>query len=181
MKNKKGDVPHEKNRFSFSLRLSSPDRRRVRPHSNPFSAEEKLFSSDGMEITLTKAFRKTSVDGYTVCYDSSKVAVFALKEAFSLAEGLEEMTLDDYRKLVLQANESKNPQRGEDIDSIQTMVYNFYNQEKNTEYRYLSAMYKAGDAFWLVQFACEKDVFDEYQPHFVEAAKSVAFPENDKP
>ena len=151
------------------------------PQSNPLSAEDKLFSSDGMEITLTKAFRKTSVDGYTVCYDSSKVAVFALKEALSLAEGLEEMTLDDYRKLVLQANESKNPQRGEDIDSIQTMVYNFYNQEKNTEYRYLSAMYKAGDAFWLVQFACEKDVFDEYQPHFVEAAKSVAFPENDKP
>ena len=88
-------------------------------HSNPFSAEEKLFSSDGMEITLTKAFRKTSVDGYTVCYDSSKVAVFALKEAFSLAEGLEEMTLDDYRELVLQANESKNPQRGDSNNGVQ--------------------------------------------------------------
>ena len=93
------------------------------PHSNPFSAEEKLFSSDGMEITLTKAFRKTSVDGYTVCYDSSKVAVFALKEAFSLAEGLEEMTLDDYRKLVLQANESKNPQRGEAVSYTHLDVY----------------------------------------------------------
>ena len=143
--------------------------------SDPFSADKKTFSSNGMEITLTKAFKETSFEGYTVCYDSSKAAVFALKEEFSLTEGLEALTLEQYHDLVLQANAAKNPERGENVGSIPTMLYNFYNEEKKTEYRYFAAMYKADDAFWIVQFACEEDLFDTYEPYFVEAGKTVVF------
>ena len=55
--------------------------------------EVKKFSSNGMTITLTDEFVKTNIEQYTVAYDSKNVAVFALREEFTLADGFE-----DYRQ-----------------------------------------------------------------------------------
>lgn len=60
--------------------------------------EIKTFSSDGMTITLTDEFRETNIEYYTVAYDSKNVAVFALKEAFTLADGFDNYM---YRNLLI--------------------------------------------------------------------------------
>ena len=128
--------------------------------TNPFDAAAKTFSNEGMTITLTSDFSKQSMDGYTVCY---------------AANGLNDVTLEQYAALVMQNNSSRNPVAGDDINGCPTILYDFYNEDKDVEYRYLAVMYQADDGFWLVQFASAKDDFDTYEPGFVEAAKSVSF------
>lgn len=139
------------------------------------AAKPKDFSAEGITITLTSDFKKQNQEGYTLCYASPKVAVFMVKEAFSLQAGMEDWTLDYYADLVFDANASKNPDEISKEDGLTTMEYSFFNEEKNTTYKYFSAMYKAEDAFWIVQFACEADDYEASKASFVEWAKTVKF------
>lgn len=145
--------------------------------TNPFDAAEKTFSNEGMQITLTSDFQKQSVDGYTMCYAADTAIVLVLHETTEqlAAAGMEAMTLDDYAELVAQANSQHNPVAGENINGNPTLLYDFHNDDQDTDYRYLTVMYQADDGFWLVQFASVKDDFDTYEPSFVEAAKTVSF------
>ena len=132
--------------------------------TNPFDAAAKTFSNEGMTITLTSDFSKQSMDGYTVCYAAKTAAVFALHETNDqfAAAGLNDVTLEQYAALVMQNNSSRNPVAGDDINGCPTILYDFYNEDKDVEYRYLAVMYQADDGFWLVQFASAKDDFDTY-------------------
>ena len=136
--------------------------------------EPKAFSDNGMNITLTNEFIYTPTDNYTNCYDSNKVAVFALKEEFSLLDGSENFTLEQYGDLVLQNNgfsslEIKN------IDGLIGFEYEYTNPDTNDTYKYVSFVYKSNDAFWLVQFATLTENSDEYYSKITEWAKSVYF------
>jgi len=135
----------------------------------------KEFTSNGMTITLTDGFKKTNYEGYTVCYDSKDVAVFVLKESFSLQEGLSDMSVDDYAELVKSANASKKPSAISKKNGLTSMEYKFLNEEENQTYRYYSAMFKGPDAFWLVQFACKEELYDAKKDTFIEWAKTVEF------
>lgn len=145
--------------------------------TNPFDAAAKTFSDEGMTITLTSDFSKQSVDGYTVCYAAKTALVLALHETQDqfAAAGVEDVTLEQYAELVMQANSDKEPVTGDDINGNPTLLYNYYNEDQDVEYRYLTVLYQADDGFWMVQFASAKDDFDTYEPSFVEAAKSVSF------
>lgn len=138
-------------------------------------AKPKEFSSDGLTVTLTDEFKKNTVGGYTVCYATSDVAVFALKEPFSLLEGLDELSLDDYAQLVLNANASKGATEISKKDGLTSMEYDFLNEAEDQLYSYYCAMFKSGDAFWLVQFACKAEDYDEHRATFVNWAKTVSF------
>lgn len=50
------------------------------------SGSDKEFSGEGLTITLTDNFRTAEIEGYTLCYDSFDVAVYALKESFEVFE-----------------------------------------------------------------------------------------------
>lgn len=140
-------------------------------------AKEALFTKAGMEITLTEGFKETEMAGYTVCYDSSEVAVFVLKEEFSAAEGFGDYTLEEYAALVYQANADRSPDAVTTTDGLTTMEYVFENEEDGNTYKYFSTMFKGPDAFWLIQFSCFEENYDEYKPHFIEWAKSAKFTE----
>lgn len=143
--------------------------------SSCFEATPKKFSKEGITLTLSTAFRETAYEGYTVCYDSPEVAVFVLKEPFSLAEGFEDLTLEQYAELVHQNNASKSPAEIAVLDGITTMEYSFFNESKNTTFKYFATMFKGPDAFWLVQFACAEDNYEENKDSFLTWAKSVSF------
>lgn len=145
--------------------------------SNPFDAKAKTFSDDGMQITLTTAFSKEDLEGYTVGYAADTAIVLALHETKAeFAEaGAEDVTFEQYVEFVRQANSDKALVDGEPIDGNPTLLYDFLNEEQNVTYRYLTVLYEADDGFWMVQFASQKDNFDAYEPSFIEAAKSVSF------
>lgn len=145
--------------------------------SNPFDAEAKTFSDEGMQITLTTAFSEEDLEGYTVGYAAKTAIVLALHETKAeFAEaGVEDVTFEQYVEFVKGANEDKEIVDGEPIDGNPTLLYDFLNEEQNVTYRYLTVLYESDDGFWMVQFASQKDNFDAYEPSFIEAAKSVSF------
>ena len=145
--------------------------------SNLFSnktPDPKDFSSNGMTITLTDEFVKTDVENYTVAYDSKNVAVFALKEAFALADGFQNYTLEQYGNLVLK-NNNLSASELQNLDGLTEFEYEFTNPNTKDTYKYFSFVYKADDAFWLVQFATLTENINEYRAQILEWAKTVSF------
>lgn len=145
--------------------------------SNLFSnktPDPKDFSSNGMTITLTDEFIKTDIENYTVAYDSKNVAVFALKEAFALADGFQNYTLEQYGNLILK-NNNLSASELQNLDGLTEFEYEFTNPNTKDTYKYFSFVYKADDAFWLVQFATLTENVNEYRTQILEWAKTVSF------
>lgn len=138
------------------------------------STAPKNFSADNMSITLTDDFKENDVGNYTAVYDSKKVAVFVLKESFSFVEGFENYTLEQYAALVISSNNLGDPEI-KTVDGLTVFEYESQNPETKDTYKYFTYVYKASDAFWMVQFAVRDKVANEYAPKIAEWAKSVEF------
>ena len=127
------------------------------------------FSENGMEITLTDSFQSTSQRGYTNCYESKNVAILALKEPFSKASGFSSYSLTKYTRLVIQANR---------IDSS-TKVYMhgdwMYFEYQANGYTYFTTTHKANDAFWVIQFACKDQQYEDQKSNFMDWADTIRF------
>lgn len=136
--------------------------------------EAKTFSSNGMTITLTEEFHKTNIAQYSVAYESNDVAVFALREAFTLADGFEDYTLVQYAELVTKANNLSSAEI-KTVDGLTYFVYQFTNPDTSDVYQYFSYVYKADDAFWLIQFATPEKSAAKNTKQIMEWAKSVEF------
>lgn len=137
-------------------------------------AKPQSFSASGMTITLTDEFRKSNIGDFTAAYGSKDVAVYMVKENFSLMEGFEDYTLDQYLDLVLQVN-NLTDDNVKQIQGLTCFVYEFKNPNTNKTYRYYSYVYKADDAFWQIQFAVLSEKGEQYEPQITEWAKSVSF------
>lgn len=131
--------------------------------------KEKSFTAEGMSITLTNRFRKNDQDGFAVVYDSSKVAVFALKEAFTAQYG-KDTALEEYAELVIEANSMKDIE----IKTENGLTYFIYeNEADGKSFSYLATVHKADDAFWLIQLATETENFADMQDTLMTYAKSI--------
>ena len=134
----------------------------------------KSFCASGMEITLTKSFRETEVPGFTVAYDSKDVAVLALKESFASLEGLNVDTLSQYAQVVLQ-NNGKNPSSLKNDGDRMYFAYDANSAENGKTYHYVTYLYEADDAYWIIQFATLKENADKYAEDITGWARSVTF------
>ncbi|MBQ8403169.1 MAG: hypothetical protein IJX55_01935 [Clostridia bacterium] len=133
-------------------------------------SKDKTFASDGMSITLTGGFREVEYEGFTVCYDSSKVAVFALKEEFSLVSGLEDYTVREYGEAVIDGNNFSSSLKNDG-----GLTYFEYNGTNDIVYNYYAFVFKTDDAFWLIQFATPESEAAEYEAKIFEWAKTITF------
>ncbi len=121
----------------------------------------KIFSADGMSITLTDEFKKTSFDTYNIVIASEEVVVFGLKEDFSLFEGFEGYSTKEYAELVIQNNELEATEVTES-DGSTCFTYDLVNPQDSTDYLYYAYTFKTDDAFWLVQFLLEAENSEKY-------------------
>ena len=137
--------------------------------------EAKTFSSNGMTVVLTDAFKEMDIENHTVAYESNKVAVFALKEAFTLLEGFGDYTLEEYGELVLK-NNNLTAQKLQTAEGLTYFTYKYTNPEINKTFQYYSFVYKSHDAFWLVQFAVLEQDSEAYAQQIMDWAKTVEFP-----
>lgn len=136
--------------------------------------EPETFSYDGMYVTLTDAFDETDMENFTVTYTSDDVAMFALKEEFSLAEGFGDRTLEQYADLVIENNNLESAEVKTSGEQT-CFEYEYLNPETDETYCYFAYVYKTNDAFWLIQFATLKENVDDYAPQITEWANSVEF------
>ncbi len=139
------------------------------------TASDKVFSSNGMNITLTSAFKKSKVEGYTVVYDSPEIAVFGLREDYAYVAQLKDMTLSEYADIIYKNNSSKSPKPVSTVDGLTVIEYEFHNEELDKNYSYFTVMFKCDDCFWMVQFACETENYEANRPYFINWAKTITF------
>lgn len=116
------------------------------------------FSRGGMTITLDDTFTEKEYVSYTACYESRDIAVFVLKEEFSLFENTEygpETTVEEYVDLVRRSNALGDSAL---VTNAGDLCYLEYDSEANGKtYTYKVFGFKGADAFWLLQFAAVKE------------------------
>lgn len=136
--------------------------------------KEKIFSTDGMSITLSDEFEEKEAQNFTVAYDSEKVAVLALKEPFDLADGFGDYTLDQYADLLIETNNLVSAQK-KNSGGLNCIEYDYINPTIHKKYHYYSYVYKTDDSFWLLQFATLDTDAEKYSEKIEKWAKSVRF------
>ena len=139
-----------------------------------FAPAEKDFTAAGMTITLTEEFYEKEYISYTAVYESSDIAIFALKEEKTIFEqyGYKNLSLADYGEMVLEANSLS----GVSIKKDGELSYFTYEKALNgKEYLYTAYIFDTNDAFWLIQFACLTDKGDTYSETIADYAKTVKF------
>lgn len=131
------------------------------------------FSVAGMTITLTNQFEEQHYDGFTQCYESDAVAILTLKEEFSLMEGLEDYTVEDYGRLVLASN-SMDEELLKQENGVWYFAYTAEGGDGDTYY-YCATLHKSGDAFWMIQFATPVSNESKLHDQFIDWAAGVTF------
>ena len=139
-----------------------------------YQQDSKQFSEAGMSISLPEGFTQAEFAEFTAAFDSPEVAVFVIKELFSEADW-EDYTLEQYAQLVQQNNTDKLPTPVTQTEGLTVFEHSAYNQLESCTFKYLSVMFKGPDAFWLFQFTCSTDIYDQYKPYFISWAKTVSF------
>lgn len=142
---------------------------------NYSSSTPKTFTAEDMQITLTNNFTEANYEDCTSSYESKNIAVFTIKNDFSLFEGGgENYSIEEYADIVEQANDLPYNSM-EYINGIPCLKYDFTNPDYNITYSYMTFLYKSDNAFWIVQFTTEKSKSENYAEQIVEWAGSVSF------
>ena len=135
---------------------------------------EKAFSSNGITIVLTSEFDEVDVPQMTAAFGSEKVVVYAIRESFELADWLAGLSLAEYGDIVME-NNGKPGLTLKTAGGLTYFDYDFNNTSANEEYRYYTFLYKADDAFWIVQFVTRVSDVGEYFDKIITWANSVSF------
>lgn len=135
----------------------------------------EFVDDSGVKITLTDAFIDTNISGFNFTYGCDDVAVLGFADEFIVMDGLEDYTIDEYGELSIANNNLNSEVKKE--NGVIYYEYDSYVAEDAVTYCYLSAMYKAEEAFWTITFAVDEAQYEEYKPLFLEWANSVEFVE----
>jgi hypothetical protein len=142
------------------------------------AAKKATFSLDEFSITLTDEYGLTPHVSYFVSYETAdKRAVLVTRDKKEVVEGIagkNDLSCKEYADLVIATNK-----KGSDPKEKDGIVY--YTYETLTDgihYTYLATAHKSENAYWLVQFVCEKKEYNDRKDDFFRYAKSVKFNEN---
>lgn len=143
----------------FPYRLITP--------SNQSMGAPLVFEKDGIRLTLTDNFiEKESELGYYGYYVSNYCGVVVTKEAFTLEEGMEELSVEDYIRRVI-ANNGHTEITPQAKDGLC-----FYVRDSESTRGYIFA-FKGSDAFWLVQYMCVPGDVSRLEGQFFQWASCV--------
>lgn len=131
----------------------------------------RTFSKAGLEITLDDSFTEKEHNSYTALYDSASAGVVILKEEFSLFPNVDtdNMSVSEYATLVIQTNN-----RDAEVKEKDSLVYFVFEAQANGKnFTYFCPVFKASDAFWLVQFFCTTENYASMESQFFSWAKTI--------
>ncbi len=136
---------------------------------------EETPGESKIRIDLPSGFRESSYEGYTAVYESDSVVVLSLRESRESCVSAGINSYGDYVDAVRRANSARNPGELFEIDGRKAFEYSFYNEEMDVTFRYLTVIFEAPDAYWIVQFACDVRNYQTNYPDFVKWAGTVRF------
>lgn len=134
----------------------------------------RVFAVEEMRITLTEEFQSFENNRFTSSLVSADVGITVLKEPFLQVPGSETLSLEEYGHLVI----ANNGITGTMLCTENGLTFFEFDRE-NTEigqvFSYFAAVYKSGDAFWLVQMYLPKAEYSALRPTLETYARSVRF------
>ena len=137
---------------------------------------------EDMEIVLSKEYKPSTLANATWYYESPDglaLGIRSLKEDVEKS-GLEVETAHDYAEEYIKANSiPKSPDVKKD-DGKHYVYFEYSKEVSGTKYSYLTCVYDNVNEFWIVSFACYKEMYSEYKSDFFAAADSVKFVEAEK-
>ncbi|MBQ3069355.1 MAG: hypothetical protein IJD01_05370 [Clostridia bacterium] len=137
------------------------------------STAPKDFSSHGLTITLTDEFSEMEVEGFTAAFDSDHLGVIALREPFYLAAGFSDYSLEEYARLVIEANGLTSEVQTRDGQVV--FEYDAFIAEADADYHYVAYVFKSKDAFWTVTFTMLESCAHDHREQIDRYASSVRF------
>ena len=138
-----------------------------------YEANAKSFTDNGMTITLTSAFEKIDMEGYSAVYTSSDAVVYVYEQSKSEFDKVEDMSIRKYLEFFCEANKSKYEI---DISSSGDLFFVEYSATSdNVTFKYLTAFFENGENYIRAEFVSEDKNYEEYRPHFLNWAKTVTF------
>ena len=138
-------------------------------------ATTKTIKSEDMKITLSREYKESTLANATWYYtspDGLAMGIRSLKDDVEKS-GLEVNSAQDYAEAYIKANSIPGSPK---VESRQGYVYFSYKKKvSGTDYSYLTCVYEHDDEYWLVNFACYKELYSEYKNEFFKSADSVEF------
>lgn len=129
----------------------------------------KTFDEGNFKITLGSEFKKDEVIVYEYAYSSYTTRVLVNKDSFddlSIHNLDENSTLEEYAEVIKKANSYHTNTFTKRNDYI-------YYSYTDGDYFYIAAVKKGKDAFWIVNFVCEKDKSSIYKEDFLKYSDSI--------
>jgi len=136
----------------------------------------KTYSAEGMSITLDQDFMKSAPEaGIVACYTNGGATVAVVKESFADYPSLRNYTVPQYGNAVIQTYGLDATLKTE--EGLTCFEYDVNNPTFNLPYHYYCVVFKGPDAFWMFEFCCMEQAFENYHDDFIRWAQSVEFDE----
>jgi hypothetical protein len=136
-----------------------------------FFVNDKKFSADEFEITLTTQFQEDYDDGVYGFY-SRDCSVCAYIYDFDEYADIADMSELDFLNL-LKSNDIFSASASlEDVSGL-LVVEEQAESEAGDIRTYFSVFIKGEDAFYLFEFGSENEKFEEYRPQFIKWAQTI--------
>lgn len=136
-----------------------------------FFVNDKKFSADEFEITLTTQFEEDYDDGVYGFY-SRDCSVCAYIYDFSEYAGIADMSELEFLNL-LKSNEIFSASASLNNVSGLLTVEEQAESEAGDIRTYFSVFIKSDDAFYIFEFGSENEKFEEYRPQFIKWAQTI--------
>ena len=137
--------------------------------------QEEPVKSEGMSILLGKEYQEATLANATWYYTSPDGLAMGIRSKKDDVEksGLEVSSARDYAEAYIKANSIPGSPK---IRNRSEYVYFEYTRKvSGTDYSYLTCVFDNKDEFWLVNFACYKELYKEKKADFLNAADTVTF------
>ncbi len=143
------------------------------------AAKEKTFTKSGMSIVLNENFYEKEYVAYTAYYESSQMLILVLKDDFSNFSSqqynVNSVGTKKYAELVVEGNNLNEKNVSEIITEDDLTYFTYENSSNGKDFTYFAVSYKSDDAFWLIQFCCEQNNYENLKPTMLQYAHSVTF------
>ena len=131
------------------------------------------FSVEGMELKLPENFQQINMeDGLPIFYDGN-YAVFLSREPFTAHESLQNMSLGEYGRIILEAYDIDATLKF--TDGLYWFEYEDYSLDRTTKHNYFAVLLKSNQAFWIVEFAAPFWNASPMRSKFISWVKMIEF------
>lgn len=154
--------------FPFVMKLFSKS-------DAPVSYESKVFSKDGIQITLTEEYQELDdTEGFEAGFITENASIRIKKEPYNNNSSISTFEFAQYYiSIVLGENRMPYQEHG-----LILYEYTEVNPYDGRSYAYLMVFEKGPDAFWIVEFSTLEENADAMRERFLDYAKSICFPGN---